>query len=152
MQRREIIMNLRANGKLKGVKPCMIFLKNNLGKIYNEGQADFVMSIKGDILYFQKITFFLKRLKPADDFTLNLNIIKEYAFFKKSFSNTLCLYDKDKRFIEINYNKGIPDTFPTEDNINRIIKILEQKGIKEIYKEEDENLNEESDTAGEKSN
>lgn len=151
MNRKQIIMDLRANGKLKGVKPCMVFLKNNLGQIYTEGQADFVMSIKGDTLYFQKITLFLKRLKPKDDFSVNLNNFKEYAFFQKALSNTLCLYDDKKRFLEINYNKGIPDTYMTEDNISRIIKIIEEKGIKEIYNEE-ENIDEKLDTKGEGTN
>ena len=34
--------------------------------------------------------------------------------------------------MEVCYNKGIPDTAPTEININRIIKVLEEKGIKQI--------------------
>lgn len=148
MQRRRIVMELRTSGKLKGGKPCMVYLKNNLGKIYNEGQADFVMTLKNDTLNFQRITFILKRLKPADDFSVNLKTIKEYALFNKTFYNILCLYDINNRFIEIHYNKGIPDTYPTEDNISRIIKVLEEKGIKEIYREGDESLNEEVNAEG----
>lgn len=152
MQRRQIIMNLRTSGHLKGVKPCMVFLKNNLGKIYNEGQADFVMSIKDDKLFFQKITFLFKKLKPKDDFELNLNNIVEYTLIERSLYNVLCLYDNKKRYIEINYHKGIADTFPTEDNICRIIKSLEGRGIKKINLEKDVLNNEQSDSATEKSN
>lgn len=148
MQRRRIVMELRNSGKLKGVKPCMIYLKNNLGKIYNEGHADFVMSMKDNTLYFQRISSVLKQLKPKDDFSLDLRRFREYAFFQHSFYNVLCLYDKDKRYIEIHYNKGVPDTYPTEDNINRIIKTLEERGIREIHMEGEEVLDEESDAEG----
>ncbi len=152
MQRRRIIMELRNSGKLKGVKPCMIYLKNNMGKIYNEGHADFVMSIKDNTLYFQKLSSFLRQLKPKEDFSLDLRRFKEYAFFQHSFYNVLCLYDKDKRYIEINYNKGIADTFPTEDNVNRIIKVLEEKGIREIDLEKDVISDEESNAKGKEIN
>lgn len=149
MQRRRIVMELRNSGKLKGVKPCMIYLKNNLGKIYNEGQADFVMSLKNDRLYFQKITLILKRLKPKDDFSVDLKTINEYAVFEKMYYNTLCLYDINKRFIEIHYNKGIADTYPTEDNISRIIKVLQERGIKERkFDEEDSDEGIDSETEG----
>lgn len=149
MQRRRIVMELRTGGKLKGGKPCMVYLKNNLGKIYNGGQADFVMTLKNDTLNFQRITFILKRLKPADDFSVNLKTIKEYALFNRTLYNVLCLYDINNRFIEINYNKGIPDTYPTEDNISRIIKVLEEKGIREIYKEGEDSSDEGADAEGE---
>ena len=144
MQRRTIIMNLRNYGKLKGVKPCFISMKNNLGKIYTEGQADFVMSIKNDKLYFQKLTFFLRRLKPADDFSLDIRTLRSYALFEKPYHNILYLYDVNKRFLEIHYFKGTPDMYPTEDNILRIIKVLEERGIKKWNPEEE--IDEEDDT------
>lgn len=153
MQRRRIVMDLRTSGLLKGVKPCVIYLKNNLGKIYNEGQADFVLTIKNNrFLNFQKLSFFLHRLKPKDDFTLDLNNFKEYSFFQHMYYNTLCIYDNHKRFIEIHYNKGVSDTYPTEDNMSRIIKILEEKGIKEIKLDEGTDDDEEFDTEGKGSN
>ena len=147
MQRREIIMALRNEGKLKGLKPCYIYLKQNLGKIYNDGQSDFVMSLKGDILYFQKLTIILHRLKPKYDFELNLKRFVTYSIVEHRLSNCLYLYDKQGYFIEICYHKGIPDTAPTEININRIIKVLEEKGIKKIniYDDEEELVDEEAE-------
>ncbi len=153
MQRKAIVMNVRTSGLLKGVKPCVIFLKNNIGKIYNEGQSDFILTIKNNrYLNFQKLSFFLHRLKPKEDFTLDLNNFKEYSFVKHMYHNTLCIYDYKKRFIEIHYHKGIEDTFPTEDNMSRIIKILEEKGIKEINLDKGFDEDEESNTEGKGSN
>lgn len=152
MQRRRIIMELRNTGKLKGVKPCVIYLKRNMGNIYREGQADFVMTKNKNVLHFQKLSLFLRKLRPKEDFTIDLRIIKEYAFITKPFNNTLCLYDRNNRYIEIHYNKGISDTFTTEDNISRIIKELEEMGIKEINIEKDVMGDEEPDTEGKGSN
>lgn len=152
MRQKEILMNVRSSGHLKGLKPCYIFLKQNIGKIYNGTQSDFIMSLKGKTLYFQKITLFFKKLKPKEDFELNLAMFKEYALFRRTISNVLCLYDKNKNFIEIHYHKGVPDTFITEDNIARICKVLDELGIKEIYKEAEDNANEESNTEGKGTN
>ena len=152
MQHRAIIMELRNTGKLKGVKPCVVYLKRNMGNIYREGQADFVMTINKNMLNFQKLSFFLKKLKPNDDFSIDLRIIKEYTFVSRTFNNTLCLYDSNKRFIEIHYNKGIADTYITEDNVSRIIKVLEEMGIKEINIEKDVMGYEKPDTEGKGSN
>jgi len=152
MQRRRIIMELRNTGKLKGVKPCIVYLKRNMGKIYNEGQADFVMSMNKTMLHFQKLSLFLRRLQPKEDFSIDLRIMEAYAFTVRSFNNTLTLFDRNKRFIEIHYHKGIADTFTTEDNIDRIIKVLEEMGIKQINFEKDVMGNEEPDTEGKGSN
>ena len=76
----------------------------------------------------------------------------EYTLIERSLYNVLCLYDNKKRYIEINYHKGIADTFPTEDNICRIIKSLEGRGIKKINLEKDVLNNEQSNSATEKSN
>lgn len=132
MQRKEIIMQIRNDGKLKGLKPCFVYLKQNMGKIYNEGHSDFVMSLKGDILYFQKLSFFFHNLKPRYDFELNINRFVSYSIIENRLHNCLYLYDKQGNYMEVCYNKGIPDTAPTEININRIIKVLEEKGIKQI--------------------
>ena len=152
MQRKEIIMNVRSSGYLKGLKPCYVFLRQNIGKIYNGTQADFIMSLKNKVLYFQKISFFFKKLKPKDDFELNITKFKEYAIFEKTFENILCLYDRNNNFIEIHYHKGIPDTYITEDNISRMCKLFDEAGIKQIYKDEEVDVDEESDTEGKGSN
>lgn len=152
MQRKEIIMNIRSSGQLKGLKPCFVFLRQNIGKIYTGTQADFIMSLKNNTLYFQKLSFLFRKLKPKDDFELNIKMFKEYAILKRTLENILCLYDHKKNFIEIHYHKGIADTYITEDNIARICKVLDDAGIKEIYKEEIEDTNEESNTEGKGTN
>ena len=43
MEKRELLLALRREGKLKGHKPCFVYLKHNLGKIYNEGSAKFII-------------------------------------------------------------------------------------------------------------
>ena len=126
MQRKELVNTFRSQGKIKGGKPCVIYLKNNIGKIYNEGYGDFILSQKNNDLFFQKIGgFFVKKLVPKDDFKINISNLSEYALEQRVLENILCLYTKDKCFIEIHYNKGIPDTYQTEDNICRIIKITD---------------------------
>ena len=117
MDRRYIVQSLRVNGQLKGVKPCVIFLKKNNGDIYLNGMATFVMSIKNDKLYFQRISTFFHELKPKDDLELDLNRFESYVHVSRSYYNILCLYCKNRNFIEINYDKGTADTYPTEDNI-----------------------------------
>lgn len=153
MQRKEIIMDIRTSGYLKGLKPCYVFLRQNIGKIYNGTQADFIMSLKNKTLYFQKLSFFFKKLKPKDDFELNITKFKQYAIFNRTFENVLCLYDRNNNFIEIHYHKGIPDTYITEDNISRICKILDEEGIKQIYNnDEEDELDEGTDTEGKGTN
>ena len=51
MQRKELVNTFRSQGKIKGGKPCVIYLKNNIGKIYNEGYGDFILSQKNNDLY-----------------------------------------------------------------------------------------------------
>ena len=131
MDRRNIVQTLRINGMLKGVKPCVIFLKHNYGKIYLNGMATFVMSMKNNKLYFQRLSTFFHDLKPKDDFELDLTRFESYVHVERSYYNILCLYAKSRDYIEINYDKGTPDTYPTEDNIRRIIEELIKLGIKE---------------------
>ena len=71
MNKQEFLLEMRKNHTLKGRKPCFISLRFNAGKIYNEGYSEFIMSFKDGILYFQKLTMFFKKLKPALDFELN---------------------------------------------------------------------------------
>ena len=137
MDRKSYLYNLRQNGLLKGQKPCFITLKQNYGKIYNGGTADYIMSYRDGVLYFQKISFFLKRLQPKEDFTIHTDRFIEYKFTDKTFMTILSLYDKENKFIEIYYQKGTIETASTEDNIQRIVDIMKEHGLKE------ESINEE---------
>ena len=131
MDRRNLVQTLRVNGELKGVKPCVIFLKRNNGNIYLNGMATFVMTMKNNKLNFQRISTFFHDLKPKEDFEIDLTRFESYIHVERSYYNILCLFAKNRNFIEINYDKGTPDTYPTEDNIHRIIDELQKLGIKE---------------------
>ena len=145
MNRKDFLLGLRQEGKLKGKKPCFVTLKLNRGKIYNEGTANFVMSYKDGIFYFQRLSFF-GNLKPKLDFQVNAKRFNKYAVLTKSFMKTIILYDKAGFFLDIHFQTGTKETFSTEDNIFRIIKHLEEKGLKQIVEEDYE---EEPDTEGE---
>lgn len=130
MDRRAYLMNMRKAGLLKGQKPCFISLRTNLGKIYNEGSADFIMSYRNGILYFQRLSLIFRSLKPKLDFEVHAGRFVEYKFVKKNFINTLYLYDKDGCYIEIHYQKGNLETASTEDNIQRIVDLLKENGLR----------------------
>lgn len=131
MNRREILLDLRNRGKLKGLKPCFVSLRPNIGKIFNGVAGRFIMTIRDNTLYFQKLSFFLHRLIPGDDFSVNVNRFVEYKIDKKMTIAILYLYDKDNYFLPIVYEIGTKETYPTEDNISRILKELESKiGLK----------------------
>ena len=67
MGRKETIMEMRVNRLLKGKKPCYVYLRQNIGQIYEGGQSDFIMSITDNFIHFQKLSFFLRRYKPEKD-------------------------------------------------------------------------------------
>lgn len=129
MDRRNYLLNMRKAGLLKGQKPCFVTLKQNIGKIYNEGTADFIMSFRDNVLYFQRLSFLFKSLKPKLDFNVHTDRFIEYKFIKKNFANILYLYDKDGNFLEIFYQKGTLETASTEDNIQRIVDELIKNGL-----------------------
>ncbi len=136
MNRTQIVQNLRVSGRLKGKKPAVVFLKKNVGEIYNEGVAYFVMTEKNGVLNFQRLTTFTKSLKPEKDFSIELKDFNKYLFVTRSFYNILCLYNSKRQFIEINYDKGTPDTYQSEENISLLIEMLEKMGMKEIKGDE----------------
>ena len=105
-------------------------LRQNLGKIYNSGSADFIMSYRNGVLYFQRLSLFFRSLKPKLDFEVHTGRFVEYRFINKNFMNTLCLYDKDGSYLEIHYQKGNLETASTEDNIQRIVDILKENGLR----------------------
>ena len=55
MERRELLLQMRKNHTLKGLKPAFVSLKINSGKIYTGGNANFILSLDKNILFFQKI-------------------------------------------------------------------------------------------------
>ena len=150
MDRKGILLDLRNEGKLKGLKPCFINLRPNIGKIYNGGSGTFIMTIRDNTLYFQKLSFFLHRLQPKDDFSVNAKRFTEYKIDRRTALAVLYLYDSEGRFLQIIYQIGTRESFATEDNISRIIKELETTiGLKEAG---DNNGEEKPHNEGEGSN
>lgn len=143
-------MDVRTSGKLKGVKPGIVTIKANEGKIYRGPRATFIMSMKGSTLHFQKLSTFLHRLKPEDDFSLDLGIVTEYGFVSTRFLSALYLYDKHDRHLCVFYPVGTKDTYPTEDNVYRMIQEFKKMGIKERKSGDD--LDEGADSGAEEPN
>ena len=132
MDKRERLLEMRRTRKLKGLKPCFIYLKNNIGKIYNGGRAKFVMSLENNNLYFQRLTFF-NNLRENDDFYLNCKRFKTYDETDSGIIKTLILYDDEGRYIEIFYKARRKDSASTEENIYRIIEELKKTNkMKEV--------------------
>lgn len=129
MDRKTMLLEMRQEGTLKGKKPAFVFLKLNCGKIYNEGTADFIMSIKDNILYFQRLSTFFKVLQPKKDFQVNVRRFCEYDFRRSKYYATLTLFDKQGFYLEIHYQTGTKDSYKTEDSIARMIKEFEEMGI-----------------------
>ncbi|MCM1130698.1 MAG: hypothetical protein NC310_05490 [Roseburia sp.] len=133
MNRKQIIMQYRISGMLKGHRPSVIFLKQNAGKIYTQGTADFLMTIGKENLYFQRLSLFTKKLLPEKDFSLRLERIKSYNVrLVNSVVKCFTLYTFERYYLEIFFYVGTTDTYETETNIAGIIKMLEYRGIKEI--------------------
>lgn len=138
MDRHQILMDMRNEHKLKGLKPCFIVLSSVNGKLYTGATSDFIMSLKNDILYFQRLSMFFHTLKPKDDVSYPINIFKEYSIKKKNnFTSILFLYTKEGKYLQISYQTGLADTQSTEYNLSKIIEELEAKGIKNnaLYEE-----------------
>ena len=149
MKRKEVLLYVRSSGYLKGLKPAIIYLKTNQGKIYNGGFKYFVMSLKNDKLYFQSLSRWFNKLDKKFDFEINVDEIIRYQHITSNrMFNVLVIYLKDRKFLDIYYDKGIRDTFVIEDNIQRTIKCFEEKNIKELVMEEKD---EKSNTEREKS-
>ena len=108
------------------------------------------MTLRENTFYFQKLSFFLHRLVPNEDFSVNVKRFIEYKINKKTAIAVLYFYDKEGRFLPVMYQIGTPNTFSTEENISRILKELEEKyGLK---MEDEDYGKEEPDTEGEGSN
>lgn len=133
MNQSDTILFYRTNRKIKGLRPSIISLKKNIGKIYLEGQADFIMSLGKEEIFFQRLSLFTKKLIPQKDFSLSLARIKSFNLREETIvSNCLTLYTFEKQFIEIRYNKGTPSTYESETNVKELIKYLTSAGKKEL--------------------
>lgn len=133
MNRKELVMQYRTSRLLKGHRPAVIFLKKNIGKIYTEGAADFILSLGKEELYFQRLSTFTRRLLPQKDFTLSLTRIKTYHLREYNpFTKCLTLYTAENFFIEIFYYVRLADGYETEANIESLIQTLEERGVKEV--------------------
>ncbi len=150
MDRKGILLNLRNEGKLKGLKPSFVTLRTNAGKLYSGGSGTFIMTIRDNMLHFQKLSFLFHRLVPADDYSVNAKRFTEYKVIKKTGITLLYLYDVEGRYLPIFYQTGTSQTFSTEENIDKIIKELENNyGLR---MEVEENGEEDSDSKGKGSN
>ncbi len=131
MNRKAIILKYRTSRMIKGHKPAIIFLSRCVDKIYDGGQADFIMSLGKEYLYFQRLSFLTKKLLPKKDFKLAIDCISSYMVVQKNIvTNVLTFYTKERNFIQINYFLGTPDTCESEENIKSIIKELNARGIR----------------------
>ena len=89
------------------------------------------MTLRDGVLYFQKLSFFIHRLVPSEDFSVNAKRFYEYKIDKRTGFSTWYLYDKEGRYLPVMYQTGTSETFSTEDNIGRMIKELGEKfGLK----------------------
>lgn len=129
MDRKARLLEMRKQGTLKGKKPVFVVLKFNDGKIYNDDTAEFVMSFKDNIIYFQRLSTFSKALQPTKDFEINVKRFCEYDFKRTNFFATITLFDKKDFFLDINIQTETRDYFETENDISRLINYFETMGI-----------------------
>ncbi len=153
MDRQQFLLEMRQNHTLKGRKPCFVSLRFNAGKIYNEGYSEFIMSFRDGVIYFQKLSRFLKRLQPSGDFELRARRFKKYDIMQKSFINILYLYEDNDRFIDICYQVGKRENSSTMSNIQRIVdEMVELYNIKSCAEEIKNEPEEDTDSEGKGSN
>ena len=124
MERRELLLKMRKEHTLKGLKPAFVSLRINQGKIYSGPFGSFIMSLRDNVIYFQKISTFLKRLQPKYDFQIKATRFKSYLVITKSYYKCLYLYDEEGRYLEISYLYGTKNTASSDENIFRMIDEL----------------------------
>ncbi|MCR5231839.1 MAG: hypothetical protein K6B64_04255 [Acholeplasmatales bacterium] len=133
MNRRSFLLEMRREGQLKGDKPCFVMVKYNDGNRSYRGE--YIMSLRNDKFYFQKVNRLFEMLRPKDDFELK---VKDFIGFKVkalNHRNAFMLYSNDD-ILSFEYMVGLRETFSTEENIERIGKVLVEKGLKRIEEEE----------------
>lgn len=130
MDRRNFLLEMRKQGQLKGEKPCFVMVKYYDSK--RRFRGEYVLSLRNDTFYFQKVNRLFEMLRPNDDFELN---VKDFIGFKieaLNHRNAFMLYSKDEDVISFEYMVGLRETFSTEENIERICKTLIEKGLKKV--------------------
>ena len=131
MNQKQTILEYRTSGQIKGHRPSVVFLKQNGGKVYTKGTADFIMSLGKEKLYFQRLSFFMKRLLPTKDFDVELSRFTSYNLRQVNpVIKCLTIYTIEKYYIEIFYYVNTRDTYESEMNIAFVIKQLEERGVK----------------------
>ena len=133
MDHKELINKYRLLGKVKGVKPAIVRLRTNKASLFNDPSGNFIMSIKGNVLYLQRLSVVFKKLMPNLDLQFNLVNFKEYQLINLNrFVCCLYLLNKKNEFIEIFFNTGTPETYGSHVAILRTIKEFEKIGITDI--------------------
>ena len=133
MNHKEIINKYRVSGQIIGIKPAIVHIRRNKASLFKELSGNYIMSIKGNMLYFQRLSVVFKNLMPNLDIHFNLLNFKEYQLVHIN-PFTSCLYMAQKKvgFVEIFVSKGTHDTYVSYDSLLRMIKDFEKIGITEI--------------------
>ena len=129
MDRKSFLLEMRKAGQLKGQKPCFVMVKYRLDRFYH---GEYIMSIKEDTLYFQKINRLFQMLRPQDDFILKINEYDFYKFETKRARASLILYKSNSDIFTLDYMIGTKETFATEDNMERIAKCFDALGLQRV--------------------
>lgn len=133
MTRQELLLSMRKSHTLKGLKPAFVTLRMNAGKIYSGPFGNFILSLRDNILYFQKISTFLRRLQKKYDFEINAKRFNRFQIINKNYFKVLYLYDSEGCYLEITYMYGNREFASTEENIYRITEELKKTiDLKEV--------------------
>ena len=133
MDRKSFLLEMRRQGQLKGDKPCFVMVKYHDDKRRYRGE--YILSLRNDTFYLQKINRLFEMLRPNDDFELNINNFIGFKIEALNHRNAFTLYSKEDEIISFEYMVGLKETFSTEENVERIGKVLIEKGLKRIEEE-----------------
>ena len=75
MDRRGFLLEMRKAHQLKGLKPCYVMINLRLDKPYH---GEYIMSIREDKLYFQKINRLFGMLRPDSDFEITIGVSSSF--------------------------------------------------------------------------
>lgn len=126
MDRKSFLLEMRKAHQLKGQKPCFVMVKYRADRFYH---GEYIMSIKEDVLHFQKINRLFQMLRPEGDFTIRILDYDYYKFETKRARASLTLYKSNAEVFTVDYMIGTKETFATEDNMERIAKCFLALGL-----------------------
>ena len=135
MDRRSILLEMRKSGQLKGVKPCFVMVKHKMNNQAYSGE--YILSIKDQTIFFQKISKIFHLLHPSDDFSINVKDYVAYKFLHQVGKSSFTLFQKDGKTIKVDYMTGTREAFSTMDNMERIAKELKALGLQDMEEIED---------------